>query len=63
MNKIERILHLEIAVADFGSNPIMRINIGTKIPPPPTPPTLPNDAPNIPINVPTMILHPNSISY
>lgn len=47
----QNILHFEIAVVDFGSNPITRISIGTKIPPPPTPPTLPNAAPKIPIKV------------
>lgn len=50
-------------MADFASNPIIKISIGTKMPPPPTPPTLPNEAPKIPIKVPTMICHPSLISY
>jgi hypothetical protein len=56
------LLHLDIAVDDFGSNPIIRLSIGTKMPPPPTPPTLPNAAPQNPIKVPKTIRHPNSIS-
>lgn len=52
-------LHLDIAVADFASNPIIKLSIGTKIPPPPTPPTLPNDAPKNPIILPRTICHPN----
>jgi hypothetical protein len=53
---------LDIAVDDFGSKPIIRLSIGTKMPPPPTPPTLPNAAPQNPIKVPKTIRHPNSIS-
>lgn len=45
--------HLEMAVDDLESNPIIRASIGTKIPPPPTPPTLPNAAPRKPIIDPT----------
>ena len=48
---------------DLGSKPIIKVSIGTKIPPPPTPPTLPNDAPKNPISDPNTIFHPNSISY
>ena len=51
-----------MAVDDLGSKPIIKVSIGTKIPPPPTPPTLPTAAPRNPIVVPTMILHPNFIS-
>lgn len=53
--------HLDIAVDDLGSKPMINVSIGTKIPPPPTPPTLPNDAPKNPINVPSTTFHPNSI--
>uniref|UniRef100_A0A0A9CGX7 Uncharacterized protein n=1 Tax=Arundo donax TaxID=35708 RepID=A0A0A9CGX7_ARUDO len=56
------IIHFDIAVDDFGSNPMISVSIGTKIPPPPTPPTLPNAAPKNPINDPSTICHPNSIS-
>lgn len=56
------ILHLDIAVEDFASKPITRLSIGTNMPPPPTPPTLPNAAPKNPIIVPKIIRHPNSIS-
>ncbi|MFS7909051.1 hypothetical protein Hanom_Chr01g00090291 [Helianthus anomalus] len=55
-------LHFDIAVADFASNPIIKVSIGTNIPPPPTPPTLPNAAPQNPIKLPRIIFHPNSIS-
>jgi hypothetical protein len=51
--------HFDIAVDDFGSNPMMSVSIGTKIPPPPTPPTLPNAAPKKPISDPSTICHPN----
>lgn len=44
-------LHLEMAAADFVSNPTMRVSIGTKIPPPPTPPTVPQAEPRNPITV------------
>lgn len=42
-----------MAVDDLESKPIIRASIGTKIPPPPTPPTLPNAAPRNPIIDPT----------
>ena len=53
--------HFDIAVDDLGSNPMMSVSIGTKIPPPPTPPTLPNAAPKNPISVPSTICQPNCI--
>jgi hypothetical protein len=53
---------LERAVEDFGSKPMIKVSIGTKIPPPPTPPTLPNAAPKNPTIDPTTILQPNFIS-
>ena len=43
-------LHFDIVVVDFGSNPITRLNIVTKMAPPPT---LPNSAPKNPIILPT----------
>jgi len=52
-----------MAVEDLGSNPMTRLSIGTKIPPPPTPPTLPNAAPKKPMIVPTTILQLNSMSF
>ena len=60
--KTDRFSHLDIAVDDLASKPIIKVSIGTKIPPPPTPPTLPNDAPKNPISDPSTIFHPNSIS-
>ena len=48
-----------MAVEDLGSKPMIKANIGTKIPPPPTPPTLPNAAPKNPMIDPTIILQPN----
>ena len=59
---IEDALHLDIAVEDLESNPMIRVSIGTKIPPPPTTPTHPNAAPQNPINDPTIISHPNFMS-
>ena len=59
---VRKCLHLEIAVEDFGSNPMMRESMVTNIPPPPTPPTVPNADPRNPIIVPVTILHPNSMS-
>lgn len=56
------LLHFEIAVEDFASKPIIRLSIGTNMPPPPTPPTLPNAAPKNPTMVPKIICHPNSMS-
>lgn len=52
-----------MAVADLGSNPIIRLSIGTKIPPPPTPPTLPKAAPKNPTRVPNTICQLNSNSW
>lgn len=52
-----------MAVDDFGSKPMINVSIGTKIPPPPTPPTLPNEAPKNPISDPSTIFHPNSMGY
>lgn len=52
-----------MAVEDFGSKPMIKVSIGTKIPPPPTPPTLPNAAPKNPITDPTTSLQPNAISW
>lgn len=54
--------HLEIAVDDLGSKPMIKVSIGTNIPPPPTPPTLPRAAPRKPMHDPTTTLQPNSIS-
>lgn len=51
-----------MAVEDLGSKPIIKASIGTKIPPPPTPPTLPNAAPKNPMIDPTIILQPNFMS-
>ena len=51
-----------MAVEDFGSKPMIKVSIGTKIPPPPTPPTLPKAAPKKPIIDPTTTLHPNTNS-
>lgn len=59
---IKSLLHLDIAVADLGSNPIIKLSMGTKMPPPPTPPTLPNAAPKNPMIVPKTICQPNFIS-
>ena len=53
---------MDIAVADFGSNPMMRESMVTNMPPPPTPPTVPNADPKNPIIVPVTILQPNSMS-
>lgn len=51
-----------MAVEDLASNPIIRVSMGTNIPPPPTPPTLPTAAPKKPTIDPMTILHPNFIS-
>lgn len=53
------VLHLESAAADLVSNPSSSVNIGTKIPPPPTPPTVPNPEPRKPITVARTILQLN----
>jgi hypothetical protein len=42
---------------------MIKVSIGTKIPPPPTPPTLPNAAPRNPTNDPNTIRHPNFMGY
>lgn len=55
------LLHFDIAVDDLASNPMIRLSMGTKIPPPPTPPTLPKAAPKNPIMEPTTIFQPNFI--
>ena len=52
-----------MAVADLGSNPIIKLSIGTKIPPPPTPPTLPKAAPKNPTRVPNTTCQLNSNSW
>lgn len=59
---LTKILHFEIAVADLGSKPIIKLSIGTKMPPPPTPPTLPKAAPKKPTRVPKTICQLNSNS-
>lgn len=51
-----------MAVEVLASKPMIKVSIGIKIPPPPTPPTLPNAAPKNPTIDPTIILHPNFIS-
>lgn len=51
-----------MAVEDFGSKPMIKVSIGTKMPPPPTPPTLPKAAPKNPTIDPTIIFHPNFMS-
>ena len=51
-----------MAVEDLGSKPMIKASIGTKIPPPPTPPTLPKAAPKNPIIDPTIIFQSNFIS-
>lgn len=55
-------VHLESAAADLVSKPTIRVSIGTKMPPPPTPPTVPQADPTNPITVATATLHPNSSS-
>lgn len=52
-------LHFERAAADLVSNPTIRVSIGTKMPPPPTPPTVPHADPRNPITVATAIRQPN----
>lgn len=44
-------LHLERAAADLVSKPTIKVSIGTKMPPPPTPPTVPHAEPRNPITV------------
>ena len=55
-------LHFDNAVDDLESNPIISVSMGIKMPPPPTPPTLPHAAPKNAIIVPATILKPNFIS-
>lgn len=52
-----------MAAADFVSKPTIRVSIGTKIPPPPTPPTVPQAEPRNPITVANTSLQLNSNSY
>lgn len=52
-----------MAAADLGSKPMINVNMGTKIPPPPTPPMLPNAPPMNPKNDPNTIFHPNFMGY
>jgi hypothetical protein len=49
-------LHLDVAVDDLGSNPMISGSIGTKMPP-----TLPNAAPKKPITEPSTMRHPSCI--
>jgi len=51
---------LDSAAADLLSKPRINESTGTKIPPPPTPPTVPRADPENPITVATNTLHPNS---
>ena len=55
-------LHLDMDVEDLVSNLMIRLSIGTNIPPPPTPPTLQKTAPKTPTIDHTIILHPNFIA-
>ena len=48
-----------MAAADLVSKPTMRVSMGTKMPPPPTPPTVPHADPRNPIIVANMILQLN----
>lgn len=52
-------LHLEIAAADLVSKPTTRVSMGTNMPPPPTPPTVPHADPKKPITVAKTILQLN----
>jgi hypothetical protein len=56
-------LHFDIAAADFVSNPSIRVSIGTKIPPPPTPPTVPQADPRNAITVANTSFQLNFKSY
>ena len=40
---------MERAAADLVSKPMIRVSMGTKMPPPPTPPTVPKADPRKPI--------------
>lgn len=57
------IIHLDKAAADLVSNPTIKFNIGTKIPPPPTPPTVPNADPKNPMVVAIPLFQLTSNSY
>ena len=59
MRERERERHFERAAADLVSNPTIKVSIGTKMPPPPTPPTVPNADPKNPITVANTILQLN----
>jgi hypothetical protein len=52
-----------MAAEDLGSKPMIKMSIGTKIPPPPSPPMLPSAAPKNPMNDPNTICHPNFMGY
>lgn len=54
---------MDMAAADFVSNPTIKVSMGTKIPPPPTPPTVPHADPRNPIIVASTILQLNSSGY
>lgn len=56
------ILHLESAAADLVSKPTIKVSMGTKMPPPPTPPTVPHADPRNPITVANTSLQLNSNS-
>ena len=53
-------IHLERAAADLVSNPTIKVSMGTKMPPPPTPPTVPHADPRSPITVASTVLQLNS---
>jgi hypothetical protein len=59
---MEGSLHLESAAADLVSNPTIKVSMGTKMPPPPTPPTVPQADPRNPIRVTTTRFQFNSNS-
>lgn len=44
-------IHFERAAADLASKPTTRVSMGTKMPPPPTPPTVPKAEPRKPMTV------------
>lgn len=52
-----------MAAADLVSNPIINVSIGTKMPPPPTPPTVPQAEPRNPITVAATSLQLGSKSF
>jgi len=59
---INELLHFDIAVDVFGSNPMIKISMGTKIPSPLSSPKLPKTTAKNPMTEPTITLHPNSKS-